>query len=75
MNIENLKIGNELLKEIDAKKNAIKIWEATEYIDNVDFFNKEGNKVRSNQRIWLRGEFLSIKEIHLDKLKKRASRT
>lgn len=70
MNIEKLKIGNELLKEIDAKKNDIKIWEQTEYFGNVDFFNKEGNKVRSSQRIWLRREFLPIKEIHLGKLKK-----
>ena len=70
MNVENLKIGNELLKEIDAKKNRIKIWEETDYLDNVDFKNKDGKKLAGNQRIWLRVEFLSIKEIHLSKLKK-----
>lgn len=70
MNVEKLKIGNELLKEIENKRKNIKIWEETEYFDNIDFRNKDGVNLRGGQKIWLRGEFLSIKQIHLSKLKK-----
>lgn len=70
MNLEKLNKANELLKNIENKKNIIKIWEETEYFDNVDFRNKNGNNLRSHQKIWLRDEFLFIKEIHLSKLKK-----
>lgn len=70
MNLEKLNKANELLKNIENKKKSIQIWEETEYFDNVDFRNKNGNNLKGGQKIWLRDEFLFIKEIHLSKLKK-----
>ena len=70
MNLEKLNKANELLKNIENKKKSIQIWEETEYFDNVDFRNKNGNNLKRGQKIWLRDEFLFIKEIHLSKLKK-----
>ena len=70
MNLEKLNKANELLKNIEDKKKSIQIWEETEYFDNVDFRNKNGNNLKGGQKIWLRDEFLFIKEIHLSKLKK-----
>lgn len=70
MNLEKLDKANKLLNEIGGLKEDIKIWEEIEFFDNVDFRDKNGKNLKGGQKIWLCGEFLFIKEMHLSKLKK-----